>query len=267
MFSRTCYNKIYTNREGDTNMKKAVAYLRVSTDGQSGEDRFGLESQKQQILSYAGENDIEILTWFTEQVSGASDTRPVFDQIIYGDVTNPPYEYVIVAKSDRVARDINIYYYYKMMLKKKDITLISIAEDFGQFGVFSSMLEAFTICVAEMERENITKRTSMGRRVKAKQGGYAGGNAPYGYTIENGSLVVNPEEASVVLDIFAMHDQGWSYRQIAESLERQGVLSRSGKPMRHSVVQKIVTNRPTYQGKYKYGDMEWVEGQHEAIMP
>lgn len=33
--------------------------------------------------------------------------------------------------------------------------------------------------VAEQERINITKRTSVGRIVKATQGGYAGGQAPY----------------------------------------------------------------------------------------
>ena len=54
-----------------------------------------------------------------------------------------------------------------MMLMKKDIKLISIAEDFGQFGVFANMLEAFTLCVAEMERDNITKRTSGGRKVSS----------------------------------------------------------------------------------------------------
>lgn len=180
-------------------MKKAVGYCRVSTDGQVGEDKFGIDSQKEQILEYAKRNDYEILEWFIDEgVSGVKESRPAFDKIIYGDVSNPPYESVIVAKNDRIARDINIYFYYKMMLKKKDITLVSISEDFGQFGVFSNMLEAFTLCVAEMERENIMKRTTLGRGVKAEKGGYAGGQAPYGYKVADKKLVIVPEEAVAV---------------------------------------------------------------------
>ena len=186
-------------------MKKAVGYCRVSTDGQVGEDKFGIDSQKEQILEYAKRNDYEIIEWFIDEgVSGVKESRPAFDKIIYGDVSNPPYESVIVAKNDRIARDINIYFYYKMMLKKKNITLISISEDFGQFGVFSSILEAFTLCVAEMERENIMKRTALGRGIKAEKGGYAGGQAPYGYKVSDKKLVIVPEEAVAVRDIFKM---------------------------------------------------------------
>ena len=128
----------------------AIGYLRVSTEGQVGEDKFGLDSQKEQIEKYAKAHDITIVEWFKDEgISGVTEHRPAFDRIIFGDITNPPYEAVIVAKNDRIARDINVYFYYKMMLRKKDINLISVSEDFGQFGVFSNMLEAFTLCVAQ----------------------------------------------------------------------------------------------------------------------
>ena len=38
-------------------MKRAVAYCRVSTDGQVGEDKFGIESQREQIKEYCEKND------------------------------------------------------------------------------------------------------------------------------------------------------------------------------------------------------------------
>ncbi len=248
-------------------MKKAVGYCRVSTDGQVGEDKFGIDSQKEQILEYAKRNDYEILEWFIDEgVSGVKESRPAFDKIIYGDVTNPPYESVIVAKNDRVARDINIYFYYKMMLKKKDIQLISISEDFGQFGVFSNMLEAFTMCVAEMERENINKRTSLGRDVKAGKGGYAGGQAPYGYKVENKQLVVVPEEAEAVRDMFKMQAEGETLQAIADEMNKRGLITHRGGIFRTSTIQTILANRKTYEGWYKYGNGKWVEGQHEAIL-
>lgn len=42
-------------------MKNVVAYIRVSTDGQLGDDKFGLEAQREQIIDYCRRNDMNIL--------------------------------------------------------------------------------------------------------------------------------------------------------------------------------------------------------------
>lgn len=244
-----------------------IGYIRVSTDGQCGEDKFGLDAQREQIVEYCARNGMEISRWVMDEGESGAKERPGFDEIIYGDVSNPPHEAVVVAKSDRVARDINVYYYYKMMLKKKDMNLISISEDFGQFGVFANMLEAFTLCVAEMERNNITKRTSSGRRAKAAQGGYSGGRAPMGYKVENKRLMVNDEEADVVRFIFAEKEAGNTMLGTVNALNSKGYKTRNGKPFVISTVQSILNNERTYKGEYRYGkDGAWVKGEHEAIL-
>ena len=247
-------------------MENVVAYTRVSTDGQVGEDKFGLDVQKKTIEEYCRKNDLNIIRWYTDEGESGAKERPGFDEIIFGEVFNPPVSKVIVAKSDRVARDINVYYYYKMMLTKKDIQLVSISEDFGQFGVFSSMLEAFTLCVAEMERQNITKRTSGGRKLKAAKGKYSGGRAPYGYKIVNGKYEIVPEEAEVVKIIFADRKKGFAMRKIIADLKERGIKARSGKWFVISSIQGILDNERTYRGMYKYGDLPWVKGEHEPIL-
>ena len=245
-----------------------IGYIRVSTEGQCGDDKFGLEVQEQQIKEYAEKNDMTIVRWFRDEGESGAKERPGFDEIIYGDVSNPPFEAVIVAKSDRVARDINVYYYYKMMLMKKNIKLISISEDFEAFGVFAPMLEAFTLCVANMERDNINKRTSAGRKVKAEKGGYSGGRAPMGYKVQDGNLVIVPEEAEVVKKIFEWRDQGVVMLEIVDLLNENGYQTRNGRPFVISTVQSILNNRRTYEGFYHYGKDKdnWVKGQHEPIL-
>lgn len=244
-----------------------IAYIRVSTDGQVGEDKFGLERQEEIIKEYCDKNGMTVVKWFRDEGESGAKERPGFDEIVYGEITNPPYEAVVVAKTDRVARDINVYYYYKMMLMKKDIKLISIAEDFGQFGVFANMLEAFTLCVAEMERDNITKRTSGGRKVKASKGGYSGGRAPMGYKVQNGQLIINEDEAPVVRRVFELRDNGTVLLDIVDILNNEGYVTRNGKKFVISTVQSIVNNRKTYEGYYHYGkNGEWVQGVHEPIL-
>lgn len=243
-----------------------IAYVRVSTDGQVGDDKYGLDAQKQQIEEYCAKNGHIIVKWVSDEGESGAKYRPGFDEIIYGDVTNPPYEGVVVAKSDRVARDINIYFYYKACLLKKDIKLISVAEDFGQFGPFSGILEAFIVCMAQMERENITKRTTGGRKVKAAAGGYSGGNTPFGYAVSNGELVIHETEGEIVRYIFALRDEGKSMRAISAALATKGYTTRKGGAFQASTIQSILRNERTYRGEYKYGDGDWVKGQQEPIL-
>lgn len=244
-----------------------VAYVRVSTDGQLGEDKFGLDAQREQIIEYCAKNDMNILKWYSDEGESGAKYRPGFDEIVYGEVTNPPYEAVVVAKSDRVARDINIYFYYQGALLRKNIKLISICEDFGQFGVFANMLKAFTLTCAEMERDNINKRTSGGRKIKAARGGYSGGRPPYGYTPQNGKLVIVPEEAEVVRFVIQSKEKGMTYQMICDSLNNAGKTNRSGTKFSISTLQVIIENKPLYQGMYRYGKgSKWVKGVHEPIL-
>lgn len=254
--------------------KRVIAYIRVSTEGQV--DKYGLEAQEKDIRVYCARNDMEILEWRIERgVSGVKEDRPEFNKILYGEIgsdgctsgeaTNPPVDAVVVAKNDRVARDINVYYYFKMLLKKKGIELISCAEDFGEFGMMAHFLEAFTLCVAEMERENITRRTSAGRNVKAKSGGFAGGGVPYGYDCVDRELVVNPEQAECVRLVYQMRESGRTMKEIADYLnfETAYTTKRGGK-FGTSTIQNILKNEAVYRGKIRYNGEH--EGTQEKIL-
>lgn len=251
------------------NFKNAVGYIRVSTEGQVGDDKFGIDSQKQSILLYANENGYNIVEWFIDKaVSGVKDNRPELDKILYGtDVTNPPYEAVIVAKSDRMARDIKLYFYYLYTLEKKNIKLLSVCEQFDDDNGLSGIYRSIMLFVAEQERRNIAMRTSNGRRIKAKAGGYSGGRSPYGYKVENSQLVINEDEVPIVKAVFEGLDAGRTLWDIADGLTAAGYTTRKGTPFRESNVRSIRDNRPFYEGMYKYGkDMNWVKGVHEPIL-
>ena len=250
-------------------MKRAVAYCRVSTDGQVGDDKFGIESQREQIKEYCRKNDIEISNWFIDEgISGTSDKRPAFDKILSGEVTNPPIQYVIVAKADRISRDINLYYAYKNMLSKLNLEIISVSEDWSAQDKLTAMiLENFLAMAAAVERESIRIRTSGGRKQKAKRGGYSGGRAPMGYEVIDGKLVINETEAEVVRFIFDHKFSGDTMIGTMRALYKTGYKTRNGKEFVISTVQSIWNNEKTYRGYYRYGeDGEWVKGQHEPIL-
>lgn len=251
-------------------MKRAVAYCRVSTAGQVGEDKFGIESQREIIKNYCAENDIEVCQWYIDEgVSGAEMHRPALDKLLEGEVTNPPVQYIVMAKTDRLARDINLYHVFKWKLSQLGLDILSASEDWSaQDRLTGIILETFLSLVAEIEKENIKQRMSGGRKQKAKHGGYAGGQAPMGYKVFNGRLVVDEEEAKVVRFIFEHKFAGDTMLGTMKALNEAGYTTRRGKPFVISTVQSIWNNEKTYRGYYKYGkDGEWVKGQHEAILP
>ena len=245
---------------------RVVGYLRVSTNGQLGEDKFGLEAQREQIESFCARKGHEIVKWYEDKgVSGAKEEREAWGEILRGEVPDGVGA-VIVAKSDRVARDVYIYFAFKNELRKKSIQIISVAEDFGELGAYSVILDAMLAAIAEVERMNINARTSGGRKQKASKGGYSGGNTPYGYRAVDHSLEVVPEEAEVVREIYALRERGYSYRGIIGVLTQEGSVTRSGKDFSVAHIQRILSNENTYRGLYRYGGSEWVKGEQEAII-
>ena len=246
-------------------MRNAVAYIRVSTEGQ--EEKYGIEAQREAIQKYADEKGFNIVAWFDEIGSGAK-RRPIMDSIVSGTViTNPPIDAVIVYKNDRVARDSGIYFYYLYQLELKNIELIATQEDFigGLTKPMMNMCRSMFQCVAEIERENITNRTSAGRKVKAQTGGYAGGRVPYGYRVEDHELVIDEKEADLVRAVFEMYGNV-QITEIVRILTDKGYRTRNGKILTISNIISIKKNEPFYRGYYKYSDTSWVKGKHEPIL-
>lgn len=247
-------------------MKQAIGYIRVSTEQQSGDDRYGVSVQKGVIERYAKDNGYEIVEWKIDKASGATDHREKLDEILYGDVMNPPISAVIIFKNDRLARDMKLYFYYSFVLEKKNIKLLSTQEEFEEDSELANIYRALLQFVAEQERRNIALRTGQGRIQKASFGGYAGGRCPYGYQVIHGRLIVHPEEKKIVRRIFESRDAGMTYQDISDELYDSGYRSRVGKRLSTNTVRNILANRPLYEGLYKYGDMDWVAGVHEPIL-
>ena len=248
--------------------KNAIGYIRVSTEQQATDDKFGIDVQKQAILLYANDNGYNIVDWKIDEISGAKDDRPALNEILYGDnVTNPPFEAVIVFKNDRLARDTKLYFYYLYTLEKKNIALLSTKEEFQEGSDFANIYRALLQFVAEQERKNIALRTSKGRSMKAQCGGYSGGRCPYGYKVVSGQLVINDDERPIVEYVFEEHEKGTAMLTIADNLTDIGYRTRKGTKFQAKSISSILSNRPLYEGMYKYGkEMNWVKGVHEPIL-
>jgi predicted site-specific integrase-resolvase len=125
---------------------KAIGYIRVSTEEQSADDKYGIEVQKQAISDYADRNDFEIVCWLTDTISGAKGNRPELDKILYNADQLPAHEAVIVFKNDRVARDTKLYFYYFYTLEKRNVKLLSTEEHFSEGDDFANIYRSLLRC-------------------------------------------------------------------------------------------------------------------------
>ena len=112
--------------------------------------------------------------------------------------------------------------------------------------------------VAEIEREKIRVQTMEGRMQKAMEGKWNGGFAPYGYSLIDGKLEVNEEEAVAIRMIFDQYvNTDLGANGIAKYLENHGIhkiaRQNSKNPLFDAALIRRIIQNPIYSGKISYG--------------
>ena len=249
-------------------MTKAAGYLRVSGEGQIGEDKYGLAAQREAVETYAKAQGYEVAEWYVDEaISGATLDRPELTRLLND--AGGKFAFVLVAKMDRLARDLMAQLWIEKELLRGNVELISVAEPFrGQDPanvLFRQVIGAF----AQFERARIAERMAGGRKQKARGGGYAGGGAPIGYTAEKGAKVLSldAEKAETVRRVFELADAnpGASLEALAGMLNAEGHTTAQGAIWRKAQVKRVLDRRDFYAGTYTYAGIK-AEGQHEAII-
>ena len=84
---------------------ECVAYMRVSTEKQA-EEGNGLDSQKRDILAWAGKNEYVIKEWYVDDgYTGSNMNRPALQRLI-SDCYAKKIKNVIAFKLDRLSRSM-----------------------------------------------------------------------------------------------------------------------------------------------------------------
>ena len=248
---------------------RVLGYVRVSTEGQNGGDSFGLETQRDAIIKYCAANGQELVQIFEDPaLSGSLEAferpglRAILETVQDGDK-------VIVARLDRIARDLYLSLWVEKEIRKAGAELISISEPYRWEDPTQKLFLNIIMSFAEFERSLITSRLSSGRKTKARQGGYAGGKAPIGYKECRGSkaLTLDEEKASTVRRVFELRaaKPDASLKKIADILNDEGYTTKEGKPFHAMQVKRIWDRKAFYEGTYNYSGVE-AKGQHTAIL-
>jgi hypothetical protein len=115
--------------------------------------------------------------------------------------------------------------------------------------------------VASKYRRDFAKRTTQGRRARAKEGIWVGGKPPFGFSVEDRVLAVNDEEAAVLRRACKVVLETKTLHEACEVLNAEGFLPRQENPRRMPEGPVLWTpfklryalTRETLIGKYVYG--------------
>ena len=249
--------------------KKAAAYLRVSTDNQAMEDSYGLPAQKEAILAYARTQGIEVVAFFVDDgCSGATLDRPGLQQLLK-ESSLKKFDMVLVAKMDRIARDLFYSLFVEKELLINGVEIVSVSEPVSGNDPTNTAFRQLMGVFAQLEKSMITMRMTGGRKQKAHGGGYSGGRAAYGYYSKRGAKIlrIDKSKALAVKRTFELREQHpeWSLRQLAEQLNDEGHTTAQGKLFKPMQVKRILDREDFYSGNYSYAGIE-AKGKHKAII-
>ena len=238
---------------------KVYTYTRVSTAMQI--DGYSLDAQKARMKAYADFNEYEIVGEYEDAgKSGKSiEGRVQFGQMMEDIKSGKDgVSFVLVFKLSRFGRNAADVLSTLQVMQDFGVNLICVEDGIDSSKDAGKLMISVLSAVAEIERENIRVQTMEGRIQKAREGRWNGGFAPYGYSLKDGKLEINEEEAVAIRTIFDKYihtDMGAN--GIAKYLENCGIHKiprQNGKnPLFDAaLIRKIIAN-PVYCGKIAYG--------------
>ncbi len=238
---------------------KVYIYTRVSTAMQV--DGYSLDAQKSKMKAFADYNEYEIVGEYEDagksgkSIEGRLQFNQMMDDIKSG---KDGVSYVLVFKLSRFGRNAADVLSTLQVMQDFGVNLICVEDGIDSSKDAGKLMISVLSAVAEIERENIRVQTMEGRIQKAREGKWNGGFAPYGYTLVDGHLEINEEEAEairIIFDLYANTDIGAN--GISKYLEDHGIhkiIRQNGKtPLFNAHLIRIILKNPVYCGKIAYG--------------
>lgn len=242
----------------------AGLYIRVSTQEQASEG-YSIDEQRERLTKYAEAQDWSIYRVYADPgFSGGSTDRPGLRSLI-ADVSAGKINKVVVYKLDRLSRSQKdtLYLIEDVFIPAK-VDFVSMTENFDTGTPLGRAMIGILSVFAQLEREQIKERMSLGREGRAKSGLFHGSNRyPIGYDYIDGQLVINPYEAEIVKRIYREFNSGKTKTSIASQLQREGITTHFGK-ITAGTVHSVITNKIAI-GIIVHNGTEY-PGQHEAII-
>lgn len=239
--------------------KRVAIYVRVSSKEQA--EMYGVAMQKKALKGlieskgcYEGSKIPQMVSagkqyYYEDDISGATELseRMGFSRLLHDLAASDvrPFDVVAVYKIDRIARSLKVLISSLDIFKKYGIELISASESIDTSTAFGRAILNIIGVIAELERDNISMRTSDGKAMAVDDGVVMGAFAEYGYTknAKKTRIKFEPEAKYVRRIFFEYVHENLSPEVIAQRLTMDGVLSPKASAIHHGKVNATNTKK------------------------
>ena len=213
--------------------KNGVIYARFSSHAQNEQS---IEGQLRDCYAFAEREGITVVGEYIDRaISGKSDDRPDFQRMI-ADAKKKAFQFVIVWKLDRFARNRYDSAIYKHKLKQAGVKLLSAMENIGD-NPESIILEAVLEASAEYYSVDLAQKIKRGRHESAMKGKFIGGAAPIGYKKSGETLILDEKIAPHIKWAFEEYAAGTPKKDIIAGLNARGLRNKKGQPFGYTALQ------------------------------
>lgn len=246
---------------------QAGLYCRLSKDDDQHGESVSIATQRSILTAFCLDNDYEICdVYIDDGYSGLNFERPGFRRLLR-DVEAGRINMVLTKDLSRLGRDyIMTGYYSELYFPSQGVRYIALNDNFDSEKQEND-IAPFKNILNDMYAKDISRKVKSAKRQQARDGKFIGGQAPYGYTVQDHKLVVDPEAAEVVQLIFALAGRGLGEVEISKELERRRIVApgihkelrgdinssyyRNTRPPFHWCTMTIhkILNDPVYLGK------------------
>ena len=278
-------------------------YCRLSRDDERTGESVSIENQKIMLSRYVQEQGWNLYAAYCDDgVSGTTFDRPMFNQMI-ADAKAGKINLILCKDLSRLGRDyIEAGRFTDIVFPSMGCRFIALNDGVDTIHKNNEMLVILKNVMNDLYARDTSSKIRAVKQSTFKAGKYVGCYAPIGYVKspeDKHVLVIDPVTAPVVIRIFDLRCQGYSYRKIATTLNTENVPTpttfyymRQGKPnirkdgdfwaaptvksiLRNEVYLGHMVQNKTGNLSYKVHkqiskpESEWirVENTHEPIIP
>ena len=234
---------------------RVAIYARVSSERQA-EKELSIPAQLNALKRYAAGREWDVVAQYVDEAESArSANRPAFkDMITAAKSRVKPFDVILVWKLSRFARNREDSVIYKSLLKGRQISVVSMNEQVDESPA-GTLLEGIIEVIDEFYSANLSQDTIRGMKENATRGFRNGGATPFGYkrllvptgAVTKSKLTPHEREAPIVTKAFELASHGQGAREIANSLNTEGLRTRFGKHFTATGINHMLRNE-TYLG-------------------
>ena len=233
----------------DEEKKKCGLYMRVSTEDQAREG-FSLPEQRERLETFCKFKGYEIVDYYEDAGISAKtgNYRPEFERL-KADIKAKKINTIVALKLDRITRSICDWEKLITFLDDNNAYLDCANDEINTTTANGKMISRLLMSVSQNEIERTSERTKVGLAGAIKSG-HIPHVAPLGYKHEDKRLVIDYSTKDIVVRIFDLYYNGYSYQKISNLFNEERVLGKDN--WRDSTIQTILENE-IYKGDFVHG--------------